>query len=141
MHDWPMSSSSQYTSCFVELSSSFIYLIFCRFQNTVFLQYLVKYLHYSLTVCLDYLHLVHSLNWNCTLVFFSKWGGFGSSGSWCETVNFSNDALHLSISLRLFSGNVLMFWWMVSSWCFRWLDYYYCFYFAVWFHLLIAVLR
>ena len=35
MHDWPVSSSSQYTSCFFQLSSSFIFAIFARFSIAV----------------------------------------------------------------------------------------------------------
>ena len=36
-------------------------LLSCRFQNTVFLRYLLKYLHYCLTLCVDYLDLVQNL--------------------------------------------------------------------------------
>ena len=65
MHNWLMSSSSQYTSCFFQHSFLWYLLGFlllsCRFQNIVFLQYLVKYLHYCLTLCVDYLHLIQSL--------------------------------------------------------------------------------
>ena len=35
IYDWPMSSSSQYTSCFFQLSGSFIFAIFASFSMAV----------------------------------------------------------------------------------------------------------
>ena len=45
------------------------------------------------------LHSLLSFNWNCTLVFFFKVDGFGSSGSLYEALNFSNDALVISFKV------------------------------------------
>ena len=53
----------------------------------------------------------------CFGIFF-KTGGFYSSVSWSETLVFSNDVLKSPISLRPFSGIVLMFCMMISSWWF-----------------------
>ena len=42
----------------------------------------------DLEISISILHLLLSLNWNCTSVFFFKVGDFVSPGSWCETPNF-----------------------------------------------------